>query len=409
MEEITINQLIIRCATFFQSQGYSEETIKAYQRSWKFGIIPFMENQEEIVYDINVGKKYLSTCQGSIFGDDWRRKVLSIKVLNDMLTLGYIRKRRFSRVQHPLYGVIGHEMKRYLIHLANLRRSKHTLILYRRYLSEFLIYLSDQGVTSLEDISEYHIISMVTARTCTHKIVSSLRGLFRYWSKQGLVDVRFDQFFDSYRPRKKERIPSFYATEEITKVEMSISRSSLTGKRDYAMLLLASRLGLRSSDIASLKLSNIDWNNNLINLTMVKTKKKIELPLLADVGNAIIDYLQYSRPNSLLKNIFLRTRAPYTAMASESVSSAISSAICRSGINVNNKHHGPHSLRHSLASNMLKAGVNMPVISETLGHQDTQTTMIYLNIDIESLLKCTLSIPLVPTAFYEQKGGIFYE
>src|SRR5699024_5708102 len=155
--------------------------------------------------------------------------------------------------------------------------------------------------------------------------------------------------------------------------------------------------------------SNIDWDNNIITLRMKKTNKEIELPLLADVGNAIVEYLRNGRPKTNLKQVFLSCRAPYIAATGFLVSNAISKAICDSGINVNNKHHGPHSLRHTLASTLLKKNTTIPVISEVLGHKSTQTTMVYLKIDITSLLNCALPVSKVPEAFYMQKGGFFYE
>ena len=174
------------------------------------------------------------------------------------------------------------------------------------------------------------------------------------------------------------------------------------------MVLLASRLGLRASDIAGLQFSNIDWDRDTITLVMQKTGKAIELPLLADVGNAIIDYLQNGRPRSALQSVFLSGRAPYVAATKSMVSSAINAIICKSGIDVTAKHHGPHSLRHSLASAMLENGTMMPVISESLGHRSTETTLTYLKIDIMSLRKCALPVPSVPENFYMQRGGAFY-
>ncbi|MFR9566041.1 MAG: site-specific integrase [Rikenellaceae bacterium] len=185
-------------------------------------------------------------------------------------------------------------------------------------------------------------------------------------------------------------------------------RSSGVGKRNYAMVLLASRLGLRASDIVNLQFSNINWDNNLITIIMQKTGKVIELPLLTDVGNAIIDYLQYGRPQSNLQYLFLSSRAPYVAATKAMVCSAINAIICKSGVDVTAKHHGPHSLRHSLASAMLKNGTMIPIISESLGHRSTETTLTYLKIDSESLMECALEVPSVPADFYEQRGGAFY-
>jgi integrase len=207
---------------------------------------------------------------------------------------------------------------------------------------------------------------------------------------------------------KKERIPSFYTAAEVNIVENSVNRSSGVGKRNYAMLLLASRLGLRASDIANLQFSNIDWDNNVLTLVMHKTGKVIELPLLADVGNAIIDYLQHGRPQTVSQNVFLSCKAPYVPATKSMVCSAINNIICKSGIDVSAKHHGPHSLRHSLASVMLEKGTTLPVISESLGHRSTETTLTYLKIDIKSLIECAIPVPPVPDAFYKQRGGAFY-
>lgn len=141
---------------------------------------------------------------------------------------------------------------------------------------------------------------------------------------------------------------------------------------------------------------------------MQKTNKVIELPLLADVGNALIDYLKYGRPGSDLQDVFLSSRAPYVPATKEMVCSAINNVILNSGIDTGGKHHGPHALRHSLASAMLDKNTMIPVISETLGHRSTQTTLTYLKIDVKSLLKCALPVPPVPDDFYMQRGGAFY-
>jgi integrase len=181
------------------------------------------------------------------------------------------------------------------------------------------------------------------------------------------------------------------------------------GKRNYAMFLLASRLGLRVSDIVNLKLENIDWENNLIKLEQQKTKRLIELPLLVDVGEAIINYLQDGRRSSAHKEIFLAMTPPYGNITGMTLTSTVQRLILDAGIDTSNRKFGPHAMRHSLASQLLQKEVSLPVISETLGHSTTRATMNYLRIDIKNLTKCLLDAPLVSEAFYNQKGGIFYE
>jgi Site-specific recombinase XerD len=409
-EKVKIHVLTDRCIRFFEDNCYTRNRISKYKSLWRTGIIRYMSDMGIEFYTPSVGEAFAETCNhdGTIRPQE-REFIRSVQVLDDMLSLGLIRKRCITPVYHALDGAIGQQMERLITHLTNLRRSQTTIKDYRLYLSEFLTHLNSNGVNTVAEIAEAHILTFVSAHpTNKLNIVSALRVLFRFWKQEHAVDGRFDDLFDTYKIHKRERIPSFYTTAEVRLVEESISRSSAVGKRNYAMVLLASRLGLRASDIAGLEFSNIDWDESMITLIMKKTKKQITLPLLADVGNAIIDYLRHGRPQSTLQKVFLSSRAPYVAATKEMVCSAIDKVILESGIDTQGKHHGPHALRHSLASAMLDKGTQIPVISESLGHRSTETTLTYLKIDIKSLLKCALPVPPVLDEFYSQRGGAFY-
>ena len=410
MEEVKILELTERCIKYFQKQCYTRNRITVYKSLWRNGIIRYMSQKGIESYSPSVGAEFVSTCHfhGTIRPQE-REKIRSIQVLDDMLKLGYIRKRCFTPVFHALDGEVGAEMEKLITHLTNLRRSMVTIKDYRLYLSEFLMHLNERNVKHVSAITEKDILTFVSSHpTNKVNIVSALRVLFRFWREEHIVDDRFEELFDTYKTHKPERIPSYFAANEVMRIEQSVSRNSANGKRNYAMLLLASRLGLRASDIANLQFSDIDWDKNMITLTMQKTKKVIELPLLADVGNAIIDYLRHGRPKSDSQNVFLSGNAPYVAATKNMVCAAINGIILRSGVDTSGKHHGPHSLRHSLASAMLNGGSLMPVISESLGHRSTQTTLAYLKIDIRSLQKCALPVPEIADNFYMQRGGAFY-
>jgi site-specific recombinase XerD len=410
MEEVKILELTERCIKYFQKQCYTRNRITVYKSLWRNGIISYMSQKGIESYSPSVGAEFVSTCHfhGTIRPQE-REKIRSIQVLDDMLKLGYIRKRCFTPVFHALDGEVGAEMEKLITHLTNLRRSMVTIKDYRLYLSEFLMHLNERNVKHVSAITEKDILTFVSSHpTNKVNIVSALRVLFRFWREEHIVDDRFEELFDTYKTHKPERIPSYFAANEVMRIEQSVSRNSANGKRNYAMLLLASRLGLRASDIADLQFSDIDWDKNMITLTMQKTKKVIELPLLADVGNAIIDYLRHGRPKSDSQNVFLSGNAPYVAATKNMVCAAINGIILRSGVDTSGKHHGPHSLRHSLASAMLNGGSLMPVISESLGHRSTQTTLAYLKIDIRSLQKCALPVPEIADNFYMQRGGAFY-
>ena len=410
MEEVKIFELTERCIKYFQKQCYTRNRITVYKSLWRNGIIRYMSQKGIESYSPSVGADFVSTCHfhGTIRPQE-REKIRSIQVLDDMLKLGYIRKRCFTPVFHALDGEVGAEMEKLITLLTNLRRSMVTIKDYRLYLSEFLMHLNERNVKHVSAITEKDILTFVSSHpTNKVNIVSALRVLFRFWREEHIVDDRFEELFDTYKTHKPERIPSYFAANEVMRIEQSVSRNSANGKRNYAMLLLASRLGLRASDIANLQFSDIDWDKNMITLTMQKTKKVIELPLLADVGNAIIDYLRHGRPKSDSQNVFLSGNAPYVAATKNMVCAAINGIILRSGVDTSGKHHGPHSLRHSLASAMLNGGSLMPVISESLGHRSTQTTLAYLKIDIRSLQKCALPVPEIADCFYMQRGGAFY-
>lgn len=301
-------------------------------------------------------------------------------------------------------------MDKFLMHLESLRRNQITISGHRLYLYRFLFYLDSKQITAIEEVLEENILSFVSTQTNNKiGIVSTIRFFFRFLYEQRITPSDLSTVLQHYKWVKREKLPSVYSKNEVFQIESSIHREDATGKRNYAMILLASRLGLRASDIAHLTFGNIDWENSTITLSQFKTGKKIELPLLVDVGEAIIDYLKYGRKRSDSPKIFLYTRAPFTAMTNSAVAGTLGRTVDASGVDTSGRKHGAHAMRHSLASRFLENQESMPVISEALGHQSTTTTMSYLRIDVESLRKCALCVPLVKPSFYEQEGGAFYE
>jgi len=185
-------------------------------------------------------------------------------------------------------------------------------------------------------------------------------------------------------------LPSSWKKEDVQKLLSAIDRNNPEGKRDYAILLMVTRLGLRASDIRTLKLRNINWNRKEISIVMQKTKQPLTLPLFGDIGWALIDYLKNGRPGTVSDYVFIRHKAPYDGFSDHNcLSRMIGRRMSKAGIKMAGKH-GLHSLRSTLARVMLENEAPLPVISAALGHQNIQTTSIYLSIDIEGLKKCAL-------------------
>ena len=212
---------------------------------------------------------------------------------------------------------------------------------------------------------------------------------------------------DNYK--SQPHLPSNFSKEETEILLKSVDRGNPKGKRDYAILLLATKLGLRASDIGELKFENILWERSLITFEQRKTGKRIDLPLLPEIGNATIDYMKHGRPVSDESYCFLHVQSPYERIHTSDIKSLVHFHLKRAGINCKNRRHGPHALRHSFAGNLLRGITPLPVISEALGHSSCESTMYYLRIDIDSLRQCALNVPLVPSSFYEQEGGTFHE
>jgi integrase len=173
---------------------------------------------------------------------------------------------------------------------------------------------------------------------------------------------------------------------------------------------MAAYLGLRTSDIARLKFENLHWDNSTIVLKQYKTGRNINLPLLPTVGNAILDYVQYGRPISNEQYVFLLATSPFMPVKSGTIANLVCRRFINADLNTKKRRHGGHALRHSLVKELLKNKQTLPVITEVLGHKNTETTRHYIRIDTDSLSKCALDVPTVDPLFYSQGGGsYFYE
>lgn len=411
MKSKPIKTLIHECEIILKQLRYSDTIIFTHKTKWINGICVYMRERNMSEYTTQIGKDYLEVAIKYTDKPSTKRmKCRNIRILDDCLLSGTVRKHIVEYVSYPLLGEIGNVSEEFLSHLRYLRRSELTISGYRRILSNFITGLDLKCVTKVADIKEEHILDYIAANSKNKKSrCSTLRIFCKYMYSKQITTIDLSYVLNNSRIHTPEKIPSLYSAEEVLHIEKSVNQSSFVGKRDYAILLLATRLGLRASDIGNLTFSNICWDTNIITIIQHKTGRPIELPLLAEVGEAIVNYLKYSRPASDLPQIFLMARAPHDRLDRMSVNSAISSIIKRSGIVISNRKFGPHAMRHTLACQLLRKGTSLPIISESLGHKTTQSTMNYLRVDFNNLLKCTLDIPIVNDKFYNQKGGVFYE
>jgi integrase len=409
-KEQNINLLIEDCQNCLRELGYSEPCITWHINKWQKGIKPYLIESGISAYSVDVGEKFLRVTTPGLGRSASKQITRNIHILSDYLENGTIRVRISVLARYPLVGEIGKVAESFLESRKDLRRSVRTIHEQRRMLSYFVEGMAIKGKNSLDDITEKEIFNFIDSSLhCKDKHYYTIRMFCKFLYDKRFIKTDFLYLLNRNGFHIREKLPSVYTPTEIRQIEESVDQASSVGKRNYAMLLLATRLGLRASDICGLRFCNLDWDNNIICLVQNKTKRQIELPLLKDIGEALINYIKYGRPVSHLPQIFISTRTPYRTLDRAGLSYAIGQIIKDSGIKIGNRNFGPHAMRHSLASQMLYNGTSLPVISESLGHTNTQSTMEYLRVDLKSLAKCVLEVPLVPDNFYSQKGGVFYD
>ena len=263
--------------------------------------------------------------------------------------------------------------------------------------NKFLTFLDTCRVNFSKSIRAKHLTAFLSGyKNCKPKYISTiiyvLRNYLSFLYDQGFMDKDISKFLPKVRIMRNAFIPYCWKKQDVGKLLKAVDRGDKKGKRDYAILLLVVRLGLRVSDIRGLKFYNLNWSRKTISLTMQKTKQPLKLPLLDDIGWAVIDYLKNGRPETKCDTVFVRHRAPYNSFGeNESFYRELHRYMVKAGLEIPlDIHCGLHSLRSTLARNMLEAKVPLPVISDTLGHQSINTTSIYLKIDLDGLKRCAL-------------------
>lgn len=287
----------------------------------------------------------------------------------------------------------------YISHREDIGIIKKSNKIFSLYLERFFAFLSRKNIASLDTLSLKDVLDFMASLNCYEKptinhTMRAVRYYLKYCYEHGLMEQEMFSKLPNPHYNRQSRLPSSYSANEVTKLLDSIDLGNPCGIRDYAIILLIARLGLRSSDVANLRFSNIDWEREVIHLNQVKTENPLELPLLEDVGEAVINYLKNARPKTDSDHVFVRQVPPYTDFNPGAVGALVRVRLQRSGIHLEGKKKGSHTLRHSLASRLLEHEVPLPVISEILGHTTTETTMAYLRIDITELRKCALEVAI---------------
>lgn len=261
----------------------------------------------------------------------------------------------------------------------------------------FLDFLGARNTSTLDQITALVLTEFIATRDhytprTVSRLVSTLRLFLQYLFMQGILLKDISQGLPVVRVPRDATIPSVWDPQLIEKLLNAVDRSSPRGKRDYAILLLACRLGLRVGDIRSLTLDNLNWEAARIDIVQSKTQTPLSLPMTEEIGKALISYLESARPKTKYREVFIKLRLPFEPFPETNrMHDIVSHWRYTAGITFRSAQHGGlHSLRHSCASQLLAQQVPLKTISDILGHTSTHTTRLYAKADIEGLRSVAL-------------------
>jgi site-specific recombinase XerD len=402
--KLPLKRLITDTLTEIERLGYSRRSRGRYRATWCH-LIEFADrNDLGDEFSKDLVARFLEKYH--VGGDErgpvegWQRHLVwSVRVLVNFAKDGRL-KRAFAEVQAiQLTPTMQNTLRDYLQFCKErLHVRPATLVGRTRELTIFLDFLHSRKGRMLEEIQASDLSEFLSSRDhlapkSVSRIVSNMRSFLRFLTMRGILQKDLSVELPKIRVPRDAAIPSVWDHELVIQLLAAVDRSSVKGKRDYAILLLACRLGLRTVDIRQLKLDQIHWDDSTIEFTQSKTGMPMILPLTTEVGEALIDYLKSGRPQVVHREVFLKVTPPFDPFGADSSLYHIVTYWRRlAGVKFRTtQKRGLHSLRHTLATRLLEKETPFPTIAEILGHSSLESTRIYAKADVEALRRIALA------------------
>jgi integrase len=303
--------------------------------------------------------------------------------------------RRYSRSVGKLAGEDADTVARFQAWLRAADRAASTVRVYATVAGEFVAFTATRGGLARCDavMVEAFVATLAgyQVKTVEQKLCA-VRSFLRFAGAEDLVDAAVLDAVPAVRSSKQVRVPSVWDPGDVVRILDAVDRGNPCGKRDYAIILLVARLGLRGADVKRLEFADFDWPGNRLTVVQAKTGGRVQLPLLKEVGWAVIDYLRHGRPVCDCPQVFLRHLAPIGPFSEQDHLHQILVKHARvAHVPISEKRrHGMHSLRHTLATRLMEDGTPIEQIADILGHQSVQSTGVYLKSSLGVLAHCAL-------------------
>ena len=396
----TLSVLVSGLEAELQRLGYKDSTLVWYRGCWRRMQKYFAAHGVE-EFSLDAAMSWVDDACG-FFGKEQAGTLKPTDVylfrvaqmLEDYAVHGAV-LRRYSRSVSKVDAAGAETVARFQEHLRAAGRSVSTVRTYGTLAEEFVAFTATRGELGCCDAAMIGAFIATLAgyqvKTVEQKLCA-VRSFLRFACAAGLVDGACLEAVPAARSGRQARIPSVWDPGEVARIVGAIDRDNPCGKRDYAIILLITRLGLRGVDIKRLEFADFDWPGNRLFVTQAKTGHRVQLPLLKDVGWAVIDYIRHARPDCDCPQVFVRHTAPIGPFSEQDHLHQILVKHARAAhVPVSEKRrHGMHSLRHSLATRLMESGTPVEQIADILGHQSVESTGVYLKSSLGLLAKCAL-------------------
>lgn len=390
-----------------QENNYTPATIRFYEREWSKIQSFLTEEYGNTAYDMERGLKYLENQYGFItkYNDgtlsQQRVQLLRVVHMLEDYRLHQVLTRRYYASKNPItlnayYSDVSADYSKCL---DSMDLSMSTIGHYKGISLVFMDYLQQRKIESTMNItmdtcnSYLKTLAGYSFKTIEQN-VCGIRHFLRFLYSTGMLSADYAVKIHMPAVSKSAKIPSAWKLDELKAMLSAIDRNSPIGKRDYAMILLACILGLRIGDIKNLRFHNFNWEDKKLSLIQHKTYKPLTLPIPDAVGWAVIDYIKNGRPQYYeTDHVFLKHMPPFDPIGNENhMQQQLVRYMRKAGVDQRTKKHsGFHSLRHSAGSMLLEMETPLPIITDILGHSDSDITAVYLKTDLKKLAECVLS------------------
>ena len=369
-----------------KDRGYPDFTVEVAGYDLKH-IGDYLAERGETTYSPALGEEFLSTWQLTRSGRI--RHVSLIHKLDDICGGGEF-KAAHRAPPAPVPEGLGPMLEAYLAHCSGKGNSPRTVSRTECACRGFLVRLAEEGCSRPEEIEGGAVYRAAVANGCKSDW-GRIRGMLGHLASEGILE----KDWSAYVPieRRPQHLPSVYSREELESALDAVDRAKAAGRRDYAVMMLLTRYGMRVGDIVALTVGSIDFDNCRIELVQEKTGSPLALPLLPEVASALKAYISDGRPDAGCDNLFLRAKAPHAPLTGAAVHYITTKYLRLGGVDIAGRRHGPHSMRSSLATAMVNGGGGYDLARKTLGHADPDSIRHYARLEVAALRRCAVETP----------------